>query len=282
LAPDRVDVAALQLKVTQLEFQLRDVSHKLEGNAGPAAPADVAKLSDLEKLKADLLARAEAAGDLSRTGLAAAAKEVKEAEITTLKNRAAAASAQLERFVSWLKENGLTVSAPIPAIDPGDSLSLTGPTVGDNNVSLGPPNRDFLVPGLYINIIARKLNVPARAVDGTFQLVWTTADYMASQFEQIKFPDPNGFIRNTLTKSTVSTGYANMYRLFRDLSSAFGDNALKAGLVRMINEWNTKSNLKSSFKSIAAGMSSAGANSEKVLSLLRGAEDQFVAAKAEN
>jgi hypothetical protein len=282
LAPDRADVAAIQLKVTQLEVQLRDVSHKLDGNASSVVPADVAKLSDLEKLKADLLARAEAAGDLSRAGLATAAKEVRDDEVKALKNRAADASAQLEKFISWLKENGLTVSVPAPTIDPGDSLSLTGPSVGSNDITLGPPNRDFLVPGLYIRIIASKLDVPTPFGEGTFQLAWTTSDYMASQFGHIKFPDPNGFIRNTLTKSGVSAGYAIMYRLFGDLSGEFGDNALKAGVVRMINEWDTKSNLKSSFKSIAAGMSSAGANSEKVLSVLKGAEDQFVAAKAEN
>jgi hypothetical protein len=116
LAPDRAATAAIELKVTQLEVQLRDVSHKMESNSAPLVPTDVAKLSDLEKLKADLLARAEAAGDVSRVGLATAAGDIRDTEIKSANERAAAVAAQLDKFISWIKEIGLTDSAPPPSI----------------------------------------------------------------------------------------------------------------------------------------------------------------------
>jgi hypothetical protein len=99
---------------------------------------------------------------------------------------------------------------------------------------------------------------------------------MASQFEKIKFPNPNGLIKNAEGQSPVAVGYARMYKLYSDLSGAFGDNVVEAGVVKMINDWNPNSDLESSFKSMATGMSGAGASFAKVSSILKKVEDQFV------
>src|SRR5947209_434712 len=46
LAPDRAAVAVIELKVTTLETQLREVSQRMQASAGGGnAPSDVAKLS---------------------------------------------------------------------------------------------------------------------------------------------------------------------------------------------------------------------------------------------
>jgi hypothetical protein len=281
LAPDRADVAAIQLKVTQLEVLIRDVSHKMEGNSVPIVPADVAKLSDLEKLKGELLARAEAAGDVSRNGLATVAKQITETQIKSVDERARAVTSQINKFIPWLKEKGLVVSVPAPSVDaPAGDLDV-GPSFGEHSVRLGPSSRDFLVPGLCINIIANNIGVPSKVEDGTFQLIWTTGEYMASQFVKVKFPAPEGWFKTTASsRPIVSEGYAKIYRLFIDLSADFGDSTLVAGIVRMINEWNSKSSLESSFRSIIGGMLEAGANAEKVSQYFKRVESQFASTKA--
>jgi len=278
---DRVDVAAIEVKVSQLEFQLHDVSQKIGGGAASALPADVAKLSDLDNLKRDLLARAEAAGDVSRAGLASAAKEIRDSQTQTLNERAAAATAQLKKFNAWLKQLGLAVTADLPSVS-NFLEQANGPYLVGNSITLGPANQDYFVPGLYINAIAQKLNVRTEVSDGTFHLVWTSADYMVSKFADTKFPNPDGPFSATSKTVPATKGYKISYKLFVDLADTFGDKVVEAGIVRMINEWNSASTLSSSLKSLATGMSNAGVSKEKASAILEKAEDQFASLTAAN
>src|SRR5262245_33494075 len=84
LAPDRAAVAAIELKITTLETQFRDMSQRFQASgAGVNVASDVAKQSllEIERLKAEVLAKAESSGDLSRVGLASAARDIQTKEL---------------------------------------------------------------------------------------------------------------------------------------------------------------------------------------------------------
>jgi hypothetical protein len=265
LAPDRAAVTAVELKITTLETQLRDVSQRIQASAGGGgnAFADVAKLSDLEELKADLLARAEATGDISRSGLASAAREIKKQETQDVATRIATAKSQLEKFKIWLRGKGLAILPSIPDVV---GLSL-GPALFADEISLGPPEKDYLVPGLYVNRVAEY-----QSVRHLLALVWTAADYMASRFGKIDFPNPAGPYSNTVEKRGISNDFKDRYKqtysLFLELARTFGDNALESGVIHMMNEWNSKSDFSSSLSSIALGMSNVGADAKQLKSLI--------------
>ena len=193
LAPDRATLEVVKLKVTQLELQLRDISHKMESNAGLVAPPDVAKLSDLEKLKVELLKRAEATGDVSRTGLATAAKEIQTEKQKSLAERAAAARNELVKFKLWLQPKGLTVSAPDLKIKADFETSLPA-ALNKDTVTLGSAATDYVVPAYYIKAIAESKGVKSDVADDErmFTFVWTISDYMATKFSNATFPNPNG------------------------------------------------------------------------------------------
>jgi hypothetical protein len=271
LAPDRAAITAIELKVTTLEAQIRDFSQSTQSSANISLPVDLAKLSDLEKLKSDLLARAEASGDLSRSGLATAAQEIRQEEANKVTERIVATSERLEKFKIWIEQKGLKVSVPTPSVE-GPTSSATGLSFKSggtrNSITLGPPSQDFWAHGLYVNAIAEQRKFEGDFRVGTGQLMWTTADYMASKFSNSVFPNSIGPYRHTLeNKGLAAKGYSQTYQLFSELSKTFGDPALEAGVIAMLNEWNSKSGLRSSFESMVAGMGRAGVNAEAVSSV---------------
>jgi hypothetical protein len=192
LAPDRAAVAVIELKVTTLETQLRDVSQRMQASGSAAtASNDVAKLSDLEKLKAELLARAEASGDISRGGLASAAREIQTQETKSQSVRVSSATEQIEQFKSWIRLKGLKVLPTSPTVSPNNGIR-TGPLVSDDSVTLGPVDKDYIIPGLYVHRVSYSRGFPPEIRNSTLELEWTTADYMASRFAGITFPNPAG------------------------------------------------------------------------------------------
>jgi len=270
LAPDRAAVVALEVKVTTLETQLRDTAQKIQGNLGtippaPTLPADFAKLSEeFNALKRDLLARAQAAGDVSPSGLASAARQVQTEEAKSQASRVTIAEERIASFKSWTQNKGVTKAAMLPVIV-SEGTNSNGPSFRgeENKIILGPPQRDYMIPGLYINALAA-----SSGYKGTFALPWMLSDYMASRFGRIKIPNPEGPYRFIEGEKKIAAKdwltYDDLYTLFNNLSQAFGDDLVDAGVVTMINDWSSTSDTNSSMKSMSSGMIKAGAAQKEI------------------
>jgi hypothetical protein len=70
--------------------------------------------------------------------------------------------------------------------------------------------------------------------------------------------------------------YTLMYDLFKELIGSFGNDSVEAGVINMMNEWNSKSDLQSSFDSFSEGMSTAGAELKSVKSVFAKYRTKFV------
>jgi hypothetical protein len=265
LAPDRAAVTAVELKITALETQIREVTQQIQSNAGMIAATDVAKLSDLDALKNELLSRAEAAGDVSRRGLASAARELQLQATEETDARIALANEQLPRFKAWIEKHGLEpVSIPIPRVVGEDS---GGPYIGPSSsaephITLGPEKSDYTIPGLFIYFVAKAKDYHLDFVDGRGELVWVVCEFMSCRFGNLQFPS-NYLLREvTSGRSKIVKIYRLLYKLFSRLIDGGGSKAVQAGIVRMINHWNSQSTVGSSLSSIVEGMSEQGGDAK--------------------
>ena len=99
--------------------------------------------------------------------------------------RVFAARRHIDEFLAWAQSKGAQVLPKSPRVR--DSFSRPGPTVSRDLVTLGSPETDYLVPGLYVNIVGASQGFETNRKTGTHELQWTAADYMASRFEDRHF-----------------------------------------------------------------------------------------------
>lgn len=268
LAPDRAAVTAIELKISTLETQIRDVSQRVQSSAGMIAVSDVAKLSDLDDLKKELLSRAEAAGDVSRGGIASVAREIQIEVAEEMSARIELANKQLSKFKTWIEEMGLApVTVPFPKVVAVDS---DGPSVtysSENTIKLGPAGSDYVIPGLYINFVAHAKRYESNFVDGRGELVWVLCEYLSCRFQHLKFPHVYAINELKKNKSRVARIYDQLYKMFLRLLDEVDDTSVEVGVISMINHWNSKSDLQSSFASMVTGMSKAGGDSKRLSSI---------------
>ena len=263
LAPDRAAISAVELKISSLENQLRSVLLQVN-----TAGSDVAKRSDLEALKSELLARAKAAGDVSPTGLASAAKEIKSEAEKEIKDRVALARTKVEEFATWLQKKGLKPRPPLPQLaNTSSGLGLTI-NVSDNTIELGSPAEDYRAPGLYVYPVAyaQKALPPSfvRTEPGYGNVprsfVYIVLEYLACGFANMEFPNQSLLYQNLKT----SEKYDYIFKLLSELSEKTSRGQLEAALVRMFNDWNVNSDLASSLRSIEAALVESGVQAGKI------------------
>jgi len=190
--------------------------------------------------------------------------------------RVFAARRHIDEFLAWAQSKGLKVLPKSPRVR--DSFSRPGPTVSRDSVTLGSPETDYLVPGLYVNIVGASQGFETNRKTGTHELQWTAADYMASRFERSAFPNPAGPHDPTSGRTAeVARLFNATYGLFNELIDKFGNDVVEAGVINMMNEWNSKSDLRSSFASFAAGMIRGGAKAGAVQSVFEKFNAQIAA-----
>lgn len=176
--------------------------------------------------------------------------------------RAFAAAAQINKFTLWAKSKGLRLLPKAPVVKANVTQA---PTVDRDSITLGPANADYLIPGMYVNAVAASQGFETDPKNATHELMWTAADYMASRFGDIAFPNPAGPRDSPSGRSAeVARLFHDAYDLFNELIGGFGNDTVEAGVINMMNEWNAKSDLQSSLASFAAGMTRAGADAKSV------------------
>lgn len=105
--------------------------------------------------------------------------------------RVFAAQRHIGEFMTWAESKGLKVLPKAPRVR--ESVNRTqGPSVSRDSVILGSPEFDYLVPGLYVNIVGASQGFETNRKTGIRELEWTAADYMARRFEKAVFPNPSG------------------------------------------------------------------------------------------
>jgi hypothetical protein len=173
--------------------------------------------------------------------------------------RVFAARRHIDEFMTWAESKGLKVLPKAPRVR--ESVNRTQrPSVSRDSLILGSPEFDYLVPGLYVNIVGASQGFETNRKTGIRELEWTAANYMASRFEKTVFPNPSGPHASTSDRpAEVARLFNATYGLFDELIDKFGNDAVEAGVVNMMNEWNPESDLPSSLASFAAGMTRGGA-----------------------
>jgi hypothetical protein len=174
--------------------------------------------------------------------------------------RVFAARRHIDEFMTWAESKGLKVLPKAPRVR--ESVNRTqGPLVSRDSLILGSPEFDYLVPGLYVNIVGASQGFETNRKTGIRELEWTAADYMASRFEKTVFPNPSGPHASASDRpAEVARLFNATYGLFDELIDKFGNDAVEAGVINMMNERNPESDLPSSLASFAAGMTRGGAS----------------------
>jgi hypothetical protein len=173
--------------------------------------------------------------------------------------RVFAARRHIHEYRTWAELKGLKVLRKAPKVR--ESFNRTqGPSVSRASVILGSPEFDYLVPGLYVNVVGANRGFETNQKIRTHELEWTAADYIASRFEKAVFPNPSGPHASTSDRpAEVARLFKATYGLFDELIDKFGNDAVEAGVINMMNEWSPESDLPSSLASFAAGMAKGGA-----------------------
>jgi hypothetical protein len=194
--------------------------------------------------------------------------------------RVFAARRHIDEFMTWAESKGLKVLPKAPRVR--ESVNRTqGPSVSRDSLILGSPEFDYLVPGLYVNIVGASQGFETNRKTGIRELEWTAADYMASRFEKTVFPNPSGPHASASDRpAEVARLFNATYGLFDELIDKFGNDAVEAGVINMMNEWNPESDLPSSLASFAAGMTRGGAKLGEAQAVLAKFNAQIAAGPA--
>ena len=181
LAADRAKVEAIASRLKDLEVQLLDVAQRMQPDLDGVLEA--AK-SDFEADGAEIHARAKAAGDESREGIAKAGREIEIEKADVLRARVDKANVQISSFKSWLvDELGLKKPPAAPRITLNESRN--GPYFYANGtIEPGQPKMDYFLPGIYINAVKLDRGLRHIKKDETEHLCWVMADYMSSRSRQ--------------------------------------------------------------------------------------------------
>jgi hypothetical protein len=93
---------------------------------------------------------------------------------------------------------------------------------------------------------------------------------MAHKFTKLDFPSTVSVCRDPerAGASEKSQQLKNICSFVVDLSKKAGDNAVEAGIVKMVNDWNSSSTFKTSLNSIESGLLGSGADAKAVAPIL--------------